>query len=185
VNRGVTAVSETIAVTEETDAGLDDANRRVFRRLPASALPALSARLGGGVGTEVRLIDLSRGGARFESETRLLPGSTVAIRLVTPDSTIVMVGRVVRSRVARLEHGGLGYDAAISFEKPLKDLIDEPGDSLAPPVVVQPTSSAQRDFDLSARAETEPVSSGAMVTVTAAVSQSSDELQEMFNGNEW
>jgi len=179
-------MSETIAVTDETDTGRDDANRRIFRRLPASALPALSARLGGGVGTEVRLIDLSRGGARFESETRLLPGSTVAIRLVTPDSTLVMVGRVVRSRVARLEHGGLGYDAAISFEKPLKDLIDEPDDPIpSGPGLFQETSSAHPDMDLPVRAETEPVSSSAMVTVTAAVSQSSDELQEMFNGNEW
>jgi hypothetical protein len=179
-------MSETIAVTDEADAGHDDANRRIFRRLPASALPALSARLGGGAGTEVRLIDLSRGGARFESETRLLPGSTVAIRLVTPDSTLVMVGRVVRSRVARLEHGRLGYDAAISFEKPLKDLIDEPDDPMpSGPSVFQGASSPDTDLDLPVRAEAEPVSSGAMVTVTAAVSQSSDELQEMFNGNEW
>jgi hypothetical protein len=122
----------------------------------------MRARLGGGAGTEVRLIDLSRGGARFESESRLLPGSTVAIRLVTPDSTLVMHGRVVRSRVARLEHGGLGYDAAIAFEKPLKHLADEQDE---PPAAATANRPRWREVE-GAPASHPP--SGAMVTVTAS-----------------
>jgi len=150
----------------------------------------MSARLGGGVGTEVRLIDLSRGGARFESESRLLPGSTVAIRLVTPDSTLVMHGRVVRSRVARLEHGGLGYDAAVAFEKPLKQLADEADDAAqgpAPAAPAAPVASVSHtpESDTGSTAAVSPAPPGAMVTVTASVSQSTDELREMFNGNEW
>ena len=91
--------------------------------VPAAQLPQLSATLT--TGPDIRLIDISRGGALFECSKRLVPQSAVALRLVTPDGTHIVRGRVVRSRIVRMERGGLGYQAAIAFNEALRDLIEE------------------------------------------------------------
>ena len=159
------------------------ANRRVFERIPATQLPQMSATLT--TGPDIRLIDVSRGGALFECSKRLVPASAVALRLVTPDGTHIVRGRVVRSRIVRLERGGLGYQAAISFNEPLKDLIADdvatpsrgsaPVASAAAPAPAAPATETPStdDFDL-------PI-----MTVTASVLHSSAELHEIFNGNDW
>ena len=168
------------------------ANRRVFERIPATKLPQLSATLT--TGPDIRLIDVSRGGALFECSKRLVPASAVALRLVTPDGTHIVRGRVVRSRIVRLERGGLGYQAAISFNEPLKELIN--GDVAAPG---RPPAPAEAAADPApAAAEAAPVAEepakealGAedldlpIMTLTASVLHSSAELREIFNGNDW
>lgn len=110
------------------------ADRRAHRRLQPHEIANLGARLASGA--EIRLIDLSRGGAQFETDRRFLPNSSIALRLVTPDSTFVVNGRVVRSRIVRLEQGGLGYNVAVAFQEVLKDVIAE-----APPSAVAPADS--------------------------------------------
>ena len=66
-----------IAAAEKTGA-----DRRAHQRLrPARAPGPCSARLASGA--DIRLIDLSRGGAQFETDRRFLPNSSIALRLVT------------------------------------------------------------------------------------------------------
>lgn len=96
----------------DTESAVD---RRTARRLRAESLPSLAARLV--AGPDVTLIDVSTGGARFESDTRLLPGSSVGLRLVQNDAIFLVMARVVRSRVARLESGNLRYESAVAFDK--------------------------------------------------------------------
>jgi hypothetical protein len=98
--------------------------RRHWPRVPAEKLARVGARLA--TGADVRLIDLSRGGARIETDRRMLPNSSVALKLVAADSTFLITGRVVRSRVIRLTAGGLGYDVAVSFNEPLQQFADLP-----------------------------------------------------------
>ena len=184
-----------MAGDETAQAGASGSNRRAHTRLRAEDLKGLGARLASGA--EIRLIDLSRGGAQFECDRRFLPNSTISLRLVTPDSTFVVSGRVVRSRIVRLERGGLGYNVAVSFNEPLQHLIEEPTPAPAPDAepaaatttaatAVEPTPSdadvtAEEAAAFEATAPTAPTT----MTVTAAVDRSGEELRDLFNGNNW
>lgn len=105
--------------------------RRVHPRIPADKIPGLSASLGPDVG--IRLIDISKGGALFEARRRAIPGSEVALRLMTQDGSHLVRGRVVRSRMVRLDSGGMGYQTAISFHEALRDLLPEAASPAAEP----------------------------------------------------
>ncbi len=174
-------------------AAVSEADRRNWPRIPAEALPNLSAKLA--TGPDIRLVDLSRGGARFECEKRLLPGAKVALRLVTPDGTLVVRGRVVRSRIVRLERGGLGYDAAIAFNETLNEVLREPdgsgqsaesGDAAATSGGEGETVEARdRDDEASDVPLESWVPPVELMTVTATVPQTSEELREIFDGNDW
>lgn len=170
----------------EPNGTVGEAERRNWPRIPADALPNVSAKLA--TGPEIRLVDLSRGGARFECEKRLLPGAKVALRLVTPDGTLVVRGRVVRSRIVRLERGGLGYDAAIAFNETLSQMLEEPTRS-RPDSPDAPAASAPQVADKDDGAPEVPLESWVppveLMTVTASVPQSSEELKEIFDGNDW
>lgn len=168
---------------------VSEAERRSWPRIPAESLPNVSAKLA--TGPDIRLVDLSRGGARFECEKRLLPGAKVALRLVTPDGTLVVRGRVVRSRIVRLERGGLGYDAAIAFNETLNEVIEERAGTPQPATEAAPLQAADagpvRDqddgpSDVPLESWVPPVE---LMTVTASVPQSSEELKEIFDGNDW
>ena len=152
-------------------------DRRVFPRVPAEQLPVTA---GFAPGPDVRLVDLSRGGARFECERRLLPGSTVALRLVTPDGSLVVRGRVVRSRIAKIDQTGLVYEVAAAFNESLTTLAEE-ADQAAAAGAPEPSAAPEES---PAPAETTSWSE-TVTTVTATVTQSSNELREIFNGNEW
>lgn len=174
-------------------AGVSEADRRNWPRIPAEALPNLSAKLA--TGPEIRLVDLSRGGARFECEKRLLPGAKVALRLVTPDGTLVVRGRVVRSRIVRLERGGLGYDAAIAFNETLNEVLEEPagnGEAAASGEAARGPASEGETVEARDRDDEAPevpleswVPPLELMTVTATVPQTSEELREIFDGNDW
>jgi hypothetical protein len=156
--------------------------RRVHPRLPAAQLPFTAAFA---PGPDVRLIDLSRGGARFECERRLLPGSTVALRLITPDGAVVVRGRVVRSRIAKIDQSGLVYEVAAAFNEMLSALADasteEAGTEAAAQVSASEPVAADHDG-----ADADPERwSEEIATFTATVTQSSGELREIFNGNDW
>ena len=151
-------------------------------RLPADQLPFTAAFA---PGPDVRLIDLSRGGARFECERRLLPGSTVALRLVTPDGAVVVRGRVVRSRIAKIDQSGLVYEVAAAFNETLSALADDSTQEAARRgrcAGVRSEAVATDDTG----ADTDPERwSAEITTFTATVTQSSGELREIFNGNDW
>src|SRR5215471_21062824 len=93
---------------DHADGTIAEDDRRGAERISAEQLPHVSAQLN--TAGDIRLIDISKSGARFESHRRLPPNSTVALRLATPESTLVVSGRVVRSRIVRLVDGSLGCE---------------------------------------------------------------------------
>jgi hypothetical protein len=78
-------------------------------------------------GREVRVIDVSAGGALIETAHRLLPGSAIELLLATSHRQTSIRGRVLRCRVARLDASTVWYRGAIGFDGPLL-WYDEPGD---------------------------------------------------------
>ena len=158
-------------------------NRRAHTRLSAENLKGLGAKLGSGA--HIRLIDLSRGGAQFECERRFLPDSTVSLRLITADATFVVTGRVTRSRIVRLDRGGLGYKVAVCLTELLQNLLEEPAEFATRETNVRPDVaedvSAEEAAAFEARVETAPT----VVTVSTVVEHSSDELRDLFDGNNW
>lgn len=182
----------------------DGAERRAHLRLRADEVQLSAARLSSGA--EIKLIDLSRGGAQFETDRRFLPNSSVSLRLLANDSTIVVHGRVVRSRIVRLDNGGLGYNVAIAFNELLQQVIDERSETsddpsrpsmtqpeartssegvAAPPEPTPPEIGSNVTAEECAALEAAAPEAPAMLTLTAAVNTSGDELLDMFNGNDW
>jgi hypothetical protein len=176
------------------------ANRRAHARLRAEDLKDLGARLASGA--EIRLIDLSRSGAQFECDRRFLPNSTISLRLVTSDTTFVVSGRVVRSRIVRLDRGGLGYNVAVAFNELLQNLLEEvppapdpaqdapefPAEAGAPSITDEPgVIEASSDVPESEAAAFDAAaeSGSTVLTVTASLDQTSDDLRDLFNGNNW
>lgn len=93
------------------------ADRRRHTRVPADAVPQLSARLVGG--PPVRLLDISRRGAQLETNMHLQPGRAVHIRFIAADTTLTLKGAIVRSRVAMLDGEHVTYHAALAFNEDL------------------------------------------------------------------
>jgi hypothetical protein len=92
----------------------DGPERRAESRLPASALPHLSAHVIGEA--PVRLVDISKRGARLESSARLPTGSTLTIRFIANGEAQVLTGAVVRDTVVVLETSGeVTYHIALAF----------------------------------------------------------------------
>lgn len=204
----VSGATDDVSTAQKTGA-----DRRQFRRLRPDELSHLGARLTSGA--EIKLIDLSRGGAQFECDRRFLPNSTISLRLVTTDSAFVVNGRVVRSRIVRLAKGGLGYNVAVAFNETLQDLIAESDDvPAAPPTPMPPVTSLPVDAsqpqarmpvtdvpeviddqqtdelsdvtdDERAAFEASVEDAPMMLTVTAAVEHTDEELRDLFNGNDW
>ncbi len=73
-------------------------------------------------GRDVQLINLSAGGALIEGTIRLSPGAAVDLQLVAEDTRHVLRGRVLRSAVRALDHGGrVYYRVAVCFERAFAD----------------------------------------------------------------
>lgn len=174
------------------DAGVD---RRTARRLRAETLPDLAARLV--AGPDVTLIDVSKGGARFESDTRLLPGSGVGLRLVQGETLFLVMARVVRSRVARLESGSLRYESAVAFDKEcpmFTDVAPTLEVESVPATVEEVTAAAPevavvRESD-STEAAIAPASPKTprqprVLTFTAVVPKSGPDVRRLLSSNRW
>lgn len=118
--------------------------RRQHRRVPASLLPSLSARLSGGA--PVRLLDVSRRGVRLETTSHMRPGQTVCIRFVAADATVTLSAAVVRATVAHIEADGIRYETALSLAGDLvlcDQLHAEAAQEIAEPA--QPAESSAPD----------------------------------------
>jgi len=107
------------------------------------------------------------------------------LRLVTPDGAVVVRGRVVRSRIAKIDQSGLVYEVAAAFNETLTALADEaaPQDAAA---ALTPAATAEPEVATDAvdGGDTEQWAD-VVTTVTATVTQSTGELREIFNGNDW
>jgi hypothetical protein len=91
-------------------------DRRKAQRLHPSALPSLkSVRLV--PGSEIRLINVSSGGALLESDNRILPGANICIRLVAEDVLYFLRGRVLQSRASSIRGSALTYECRVAFDE--------------------------------------------------------------------
>jgi hypothetical protein len=185
----------------EPSAKADD--RRAHPRIPAKNLSGISASLSSDLGA--RLIDLSRGGALFESRRRAVPNSEVALRLMTQDGSHLVRGRVVRSRIIRMENGGMGYQTALAFNEALRDLLPDAPEATEEPAAPPPTEHADGVAAERTDVEADPTEDiGAMphdriadreaddawgvtpvIVFTANIDGTSDDLRELFCENDW
>lgn len=90
-------------------------NRRTFDRIPASQVPWLSASTGRC--PELRLLDISDGGALIESDVRWTPGER-GVFILQGSSAVKVAGRIVRAEIARLAPS-LSYRTAVRFGAPV------------------------------------------------------------------
>ena len=159
--------------------------RRASPRRPASELPFLkSVKLL--AGPEVRLIDVSRGGAQLESETPLPPGTRVCLRLVTTDTTLLIDGRVLRSRVSCLQPGLVRYRSAVAFDEEVALFSVEKADPAAEEA--EPRQQSELPSGPPAVAVSgaqDPGDAAGFVTVTAVVNETGPDLRQIFGVNSW
>jgi hypothetical protein len=88
--------------------------RRWPRRRPTSGEPLGHARLR--TGAHIEVSDISDGGARARTATRLLPGTHVDVHLMTRAGRVLQRAHVLRAAVARIDGRGLAYDIALAFD---------------------------------------------------------------------
>ena len=99
---------------------VDGRERRAFARLdPLELSDPLIARVK--YGESVRLVDVSAGGAQFETSTALRPESTLVLEVMAAGSqeAIPVVSRVLRCHVSDVR-GGVRYRGACEFKRPLE-----------------------------------------------------------------
>lgn len=169
--------------------------RRGSPRRPASMVPNLKARLL--AGPDVRLVDISRRGLLLETDSRLMPGSAIRIKLVADDANVVMKGCVIRSSVAVVTGEGIVYRTAISFDEDIALC-----DATLWEKDVEPQQETGEDAETEVEAAAEvPVASGgepaaapegatapppaAPTTVTALFAASSEDLRALLAANDW
>jgi hypothetical protein len=166
---------EDFNLVEASSPAVDESDRRVFPRVPASELPSLLAQFA--TGATVRLIDISKSGARLETDRRMLPNATISLRLVASDAAFVIKGTVVRSRLFKMSDGGLGYDVAVAFNEPLQQLpvLDEAANRLREPELP----------DLLPELPPDPHWEPATLAMTVNLTSSGEQLLDVFNGSNW
>lgn len=124
----------------------DGLERRSVARLPAAALPHLSAHVVGEA--PVRLVDISKRGARLEGAARLPTGSTLTIRFLAGGEAQVLTGAVVRDTVVVLETSGeVTYHTALAFTDELILCGDDFGSARTPDAAPRPLHPADTGHD--------------------------------------
>jgi hypothetical protein len=78
-------------------------------------------------GHDATLIDVSAGGALIETNHRLLPGAAVELQVDAGTERASVRGRVLRSRVIRVEPSSVCYRGAIGFDAHLPWFMSESG----------------------------------------------------------
>jgi len=170
-------------------------DRRTETRHDAARLGQVSARLIGGA--EVRLVNFSNRGILVESDSRLLIGARASVRITTKDASVVVTGRVVRSRVKGLVNGVLLYDAGINLDSELSlataDMLDEPVPSAeaeaSQPALAGGVESETWEGPTTVAPEPavirQTMDDEAMIQLFASVPQDLAELRRLAADNQW
>jgi hypothetical protein len=167
----------------------NESDQRRWPRLKPSSVPFLKS-VSFNQGSEVQVIDISRGGMLLETEVRLRPEMTLHLKLLTSDGLIKLDGSVVRSSIVSLQ-GAPKYRSAIAFNHPfhmLDDLSEEPAEAAS--TEVQPESSA---LAASAQGSDLPLSKPVMgqfdessaVMTFVALDMPGSALADIFKRNDW
>jgi hypothetical protein len=69
-------------------------------------------------GRDIRVVDLSDGGALIEGLARLMPGSTIELHILGLATRHTIRGQVLRCYVSAIGPAGVSYRAALGFERP-------------------------------------------------------------------
>ncbi len=86
------------------------------RKRPGECAWLVAARLR--PGRDVRVLDLSSGGALVEASVRLMPGASIVLHLVGVGSHHTIRGTVLRCYVAAIDRAtGVRYRAALGFDQ--------------------------------------------------------------------
>jgi len=171
-------------MAEDENAERHDVNRRRAARLPPSAIPLLkSVRLV--AGPEVKLINVSRGGALIESEARLSPGSALCVRLVTGESIYLLKGRVLRARAASMSGSELRYHIALAFDEEFSVVAKEEVSLEELPTPKEESSDSEIDNNEDPESASTTSGSSEILTVTAKYLEPDKELRRIFDVNDW
>jgi hypothetical protein len=140
-------------------------------------------------GSEVHVVNISRGGILLETEVRLRPQMRILLKLVTNEGVVKIEGRILRSAISSLQGIPL-YRSAIAFEHPF-DMIDD--------LSVEPTEQTHKSKPESAengmidigsdQPSLQPDVGGGQLSENAAVltvvAKDGMSLQEMLKQNDW
>ena len=165
-----------------------ESDQRRWPRLEPSSVPFLKG-ISFNQGSEVQVVNISRGGVLLETEVRLRPQMKLNLKLLTCDGLIKLEGTVLRSSISSLK-GAPRYRSAIAFEHPfhmLDDLSEEPAvvsSEDKPESAAPPASEQGSDLPLSLPVLGEFDESSASMTFVA-LDISSSALLDMFKRNDW
>jgi hypothetical protein len=91
-------------------------DRRKTPRFDPSVIPFLEAvHLVGG--PEVKLVNISRGGALIESQERLSPGLSIMLKIATAETVYLLKGCILRYDVSSIDDTVPHYYSAIAFDE--------------------------------------------------------------------
>jgi len=90
-------------------------DRRKAPRFDASAITSLKS-VHQVEGSEIKLINISRGGARIETQEPMSPGSSFSLLLVTTETAYFLEGRILRCYVYEIGKE-LKYQCGIAFNE--------------------------------------------------------------------
>jgi hypothetical protein len=164
-------------------------DRRDGIRHDARKLGQVTARLIGG--SEVMLVNFSNRGVLFECDSRLLIGARASVRITTTDASVMVTGKVVRSRVKGLVSGALRYDAALALDEQLTLAVpDDPEPAPAEPLGLAADAAPewQGDPAIAEDAREAPAPTGddpGLVQLFATVPHDLAELRRLANDNQW
>lgn len=162
--------------------------QRRWPRLKPSAVPFLKS-VSFSQGSEVQVIDISRGGILLESEVRLRPQMKIHLKMQTTDGLIKLEGSVLRSSISSLQ-GTPRYRSAIAFEHPfhmLDDLSEEPAEAVEE-IAAEPAPAAHAALESETALAAAPMIGQFdedSASMTIAMDFPGSALIEMFKRNDW
>ncbi len=157
---------------------------RQWPRYKISEVPSLKGVMSNG-GSELEVINISRGGALLESDMRMRPGTKVLLRVVTIEGVIQIAGHVLRSSISSLK-GAPRYQSAVEFESPLHILDDlsESKDDSSQPSERQSASSGGLGAGSEYEGSMQDFDRSSILEVTACEARDAG-LVEMLKLNDW
>jgi hypothetical protein len=156
-----------------------DFSRRRWPRLKPDSIPGLK-----GVelnqGSEVDIVNISRGGLLLETEARLRPDLKIMLKVVTTDGVLRLDGTILRSSIFSLK-GAPRYRTAIAFKQPLT-LLD---DLKAEEILHEKEAIDGLEKELPAQDFHEDEEKAPAILTFVASDSSGICMQESFSLNDW
>jgi len=88
-------------------------------RYDRADLPSASA-IKSPLGTEMRIVNISKSGMLLETSSKLTPGAIYEMQLGSGDAALTVRARILRTDVASVDRRGVKYHAAATFEEEIE-----------------------------------------------------------------